>query len=650
MSARPIRTLLIANRGEIACRIAATAISMGLRVVGVFTEHDRGALHVRKVDAAALIPSYLDMPALIGAARRLGADAVHPGYGFLSENAAFASAVIDAGLTWVGPPPAAIAAMGSKTEARARMIARGVPVVPGTRGGDLDELRAAALEIGYPVLVKASAGGGGKGMAVVTAPAQLEDAIGEAKRLAAAAFGDDAVFLERYLSGARHVEVQILADAHGHTTHLWERECSVQRRHQKVIEEAPSPAFRGPEGEARRRALTADAVRAAEAVGYQSAGTVEFIVAEDGAHYFLEMNTRLQVEHPVTEAITGLDIVALQLAIAAGEPLPESLRSSPPPAQGWAMEARLYAEDPDNGYLPGAGPVLAWTPPQTRADAGVERGDSVGTHFDPMLAKIVAHGADREQARRRLVRALEDTVVLGLPTNRAHLIRTLEHPAFAAGALSTRFLDDHAAELGPVANPRQDQEAICAAVVTGFLERRSRRALAEIPAGWRNNPTRGQQITFSLNDLLIEVSYRQRGADLEIDGATVRIMREDPLLLEIDGVTAHLPVARDGQTLWVHHARATSRLVEQPDLPEPGLAKATGGGAILAPMPGRVVRVLVAPGQAVEAGDVLVVIEAMKMEQALRTALSGVVRQVIVAQGDQVDSGALLALVEADNG
>ena len=651
MSARPIRTLLIANRGEIACRIARTAMALGHRVVGVYTEADRGALHVRAVDRAALIPSYLDASALVETAGRLGADAVHPGYGFLSENAAFAAAVLAAGLVWVGPPPATIAAMGSKTEARRLMMARGVPVVPGSRGGDPAELAEAARTIGYPVLVKASAGGGGKGMAVVHEPADLERAIAEAQRLAASAFGDDTVFLERYLRGARHVEVQILADAHGHTMHLWERECSVQRRHQKVIEEAPSPAFQGHDGEARRLALCADAVSAARAVGYQSAGTVEFILAEDGAHYFLEMNTRLQVEHPVTEAITGLDLVALQLSIAAGEPLPEALRAGPPPVRGWAMEARLYAEDPDNGYLPGAGPVLAWSPGSARADAGVTAGDVVGTHYDPMLAKVIAHGADRDQARRRLVRALEDTVCLGLPSNRSHLLRILDHPAFASGALSTGFLDAHAAALQPAPDPRGDLELRCAAVVCETRARRAGRALPEIPAGWRNNRLRPARCVVEIHGQRHEVPYTWRGPDsLEVEGATVRVLREDPLLLEIDGVTSALPVARRGESLWVHQPRATTRVILLPDLPEPGEITEVGGGAIVAPMPGRVVRVEVSVGQPVQAGAVTVVLEAMKMEQALRAAIPGVVLQVLVAPGDQVDSGALLVLVEAQDG
>ncbi len=646
MRYKSINTLAIANRGEIARRIARSARARGLRVCMIYTPEDEGARHLRDGDLALRVPSYLDGRAIVGAALKAGADAVHPGYGFLSENADFAATVLEAGLVWVGPPPDAITAMGSKTEARARMRGRGVPVVPGTEAGTNQELMSAAEAVGFPVLVKASAGGGGKGMRVVREPAALEAALEEARRLAAASFGDDAVFLERYITRARHVEVQVLADRHGHTIHLWERECSIQRRHQKVIEEAPSPAFDGQDE--RRAALCADAVRAAEAVGYVGAGTVEFVLDPEGRHFFLEMNTRLQVEHPVTELITGLDLVALQLQIAEGSPLPAALRQGPPPARGHAIEARLYAEDPDQDYRPGAGTLLAWEPPpDLRVDGGFEGGDVVGSRYDPLLAKLVAWGEDREQARRRLARGLSRCVALGLPNNRGQLVRVLEHPEFQACNIHTHFLDEHAEALRTPVDAGRDRDAAIAALVEDWLARRARDPLPSVPSGWRNNPLRPQRARLSLGGEERELHYRALDdRRLEVDGVVVQILGTDPLLLEIDGLTRAFPMARDGARVWVHTPEASLLLEQLPDHPDPRDREEEAGLHVRAPTPGRVVQVRASVGDAVERGAVLVVLEAMKMEQPLRAMASGVVRSVHAQLGEQVDAGALLVELE----
>ena len=447
-----IRSVLIANRGEIACRIARTAAAMGIRTVAVYSDADAGAPHVRACDAAVRIgpppvaESYLNIAAIIDAGKQAGADAVHPGYGFLSENASFAEACVAAGLTFVGPPASAIAAMGNKAAAKARMEAAGVPVVPGWRGADQSDgtLLEAARRIGLPVMVKAAAGGGGRGMRLVTDDAALEAAIKGARNEAASAFGSGELLLEKAVTDARHVEVQIFADTHGTVIHLGERDCSVQRRHQKVIEEAPSPAV---PAELRAR-MGAAAVAAAKAVNYVGAGTVEFLLGGDGAFYFLEMNTRLQVEHPVTEAVTGLDLVEWQFRIADGEPLP--LRQEQVALRSHAIEVRLYAEDPARNFLPQSGSVVAWRkPPGVRTDAGIESGQAISPWYDPLLAKIIAHGATREEARAKLIAALERTVLLGLPTNRRFLIDLLSHSDFAAGKATTGFIGQHFARIVP---------------------------------------------------------------------------------------------------------------------------------------------------------------------------------------------------------
>jgi 3-methylcrotonyl-CoA carboxylase alpha subunit len=466
--------VLIANRGEIAVRVARTCRVMGIPTVAVYSEADRGALHPREADEAVLVGpaeaarSYLDIDALLAAAKRTGADAVHPGYGFLSQSADFAEAVVRAGLTFIGPPPAVHRAMGDKQAARRRMAASGVPVVPGYDGDDQSDgaLLAAAREVGWPVILKPSRGGGGKGMRVVRGGKDFPSALAASRREARAAFGDDRMVLERYLEKPRHVEVQVLGDAHGHLVHLFERECSIQRRHQKIIEETPSPALTP----ARRAALCAAGLAAARAAAYVNAGTVEFLLAPDGGFYFLEVNTRLQVEHPVTEAITGLDLVRLQIEIAAGKALP--FGPGEVRVQGHALECRLYAEDPDRDDRPAPGRVLHYAAPEgpgIRFDSGVAAGSEVTVHYDPMLAKLVTWGRDRDEAAQRMRAALRRTVVLGVTTNLARLQAIVDHPAFRAGALHTGFIEEHLAAPAPPAGP--PPEAVAAALAAMRLSR-----------------------------------------------------------------------------------------------------------------------------------------------------------------------------------
>ncbi|MCK6506537.1 ATP-grasp domain-containing protein [Myxococcota bacterium] len=653
MPLRRLDSLLVANRGEIAVRVARSARAHGLRIGMVCTGADRGALHARAGDLCVMVPDYLDGAALVEAARALpGVVGVHPGYGFLAERADFARQVEAAGLVWVGPPAEAIAAMGDKAAARRRVAEFGVPVVPGYDGQAQDDetLSTEAARIGWPLLVKAAAGGGGKGMQVVREPSELREALAAARRLARGAFGDDRLVLERYLSPARHVEVQVMADRHGATLHLFERECSLQRRHQKVIEEAPSPAL-SPE---QRAALCADAVQAAQAVGYVGAGTVEFILGPDGHHHFLEMNTRLQVEHPVTELITGLDLVELQLSVAEGRPLP--LSQDQVQARGWAIEARLYAEDVAGGWLPAAGPVLAWTaPPDLRVDAGVEAGGEVGTRYDPMLAKVVAGGADREQARRRLVQGLQRLVALGLTTNRGALIGMLQDPRFVAGELSTTMLEGFV----PPAVPA-DWRALCAVVAAEQARERAGRPLPEVPAGWRNHRWRDPELALQAGGAEHRLRWRELGpGHLRIwrapegelvpapaeGGSEVRSHPVDGgLWIEVDGVAEELPMVRSSAEWHLHRPHGDLRVAVLPAFPEPGHALPPGG--LVAPMTGVVVSVAVAAGQVVQAGQALVVLEAMKMEQVVRAPHGGVVAEVRVAPGQQLDAGTLLVVLD----
>jgi 3-methylcrotonyl-CoA carboxylase alpha subunit len=653
-------TLLVANRGEIACRVIRTAKRMGLRSVAVFSDADAGAMHVAMADAAVRIgpaparESYLSIAALLDAARATGAEAVHPGYGFLSENADFAEACAAAGLVFVGPPPAAIRAMGSKAAAKALMERAGVPLVPGYHGEDQSDatLRAAASRIGFPILVKASAGGGGKGMKVARDVAELEEATALARGEAAAAFGDDRLLLERYLTKPRHIEIQVFADSHGNVVHLFERDCSIQRRHQKVVEEAPAPGMT-PE---RRAAMGAAACDAARAIGYVGAGTVEFI-SEGDAFHFMEMNTRLQVEHPVTEAITGLDLVEWQLRVAAGERLPltqDDLRIG-----GHAIEVRLYAEDPARDFAPSVGMLkhlhLPAGLPGIRVDAGVRTGDAIPIHYDPMVAKMIAHGEDREVARRRLLRALAASEVAGPRTNLPLLRAIAAHPDFAAADLDTGFIARHAEALlaPPAAAPRA---ALAAAVlrllrdepVTDPTDPHSPWGLA---TAWRLNGEGWQD--FRLLDGEAEVAIRAHlgsAFTLDLPGgpASVGGMRwdGDALSFTLDGASTRARVLRDGDALSVILDGATYELRHR-DPRAPSGAADTAGGRVVAPMPGRVLDILVKPGEAVVRGAVLLVIEAMKVQMRIAAPSDGIVGAIRCAVGDLVEDGAELVTLEA---
>jgi propionyl-CoA carboxylase alpha chain len=752
----PITSLLVANRGEIARRIFRTARSMGITCVAVYSDADVDSPHVAEADLAVHLPglsptdTYLRTDLLLDAAARSGADAVHPGYGFLSENADFASAVVDAGLIWVGPPAAAIAAMGSKIGSKELMRGAGVPTLPsilvpnigsgdgsgagngsgtgnGSVAGGVDPTAADAL--GWPLLVKASAGGGGRGMRIVKTIDDLSEAVDGARREAESAFGDGTLFLERYVIDPRHIEVQVLADGHGDAVALFERECSIQRRHQKIIEESPSPVV-DPEQRAR---LCEAAVAAARAVRYSNAGTVEFVLDPagtdpGGSFYFLEMNTRLQVEHPVTELVTGCDLVRLQLVVAQGHPLPEEVFAAVARGPvGHAVEARIYAEDPASDWLPSTGyldrfevPAVAWSAVSSvassagaavssvasaaggavssvapgaggavsvadgamssvdsaagaargdgivggsatiRVDSGVESGSTVSPHYDPMLAKVIAHAPTRAEAVASLARVLASSAIHGVTTNRDLLVRTLRHPDFVAGAIDTGFLERHGlAELSsPLADERAVERHAIAAALTGRTQRRDRATVQpDMPSGWRNNPSQLEQSTFEGPSRTIAIGYRfdRTGAQLElveVDGTpqpvAVRKLTAASVVLTVDGVTRHYRVDRVERTAFVDGPDGSTALVEVERFPIPG--SQVPAGSAVAPMPGGVARVNVAVGDHVKAGQDLVVLEAMKMEHTVHAAIEGTVAEVMVTPGTQVESGQVLVVLEETAG
>ena len=621
-----IESLLVANRGEIARRIFRTARRLGISTVAVYSEADAGAAHVREADRAVAIgpapaqQSYLDGARVIAAAKAAGATAIHPGYGFLSENAAFAEAVAAAGVVWVGPPPAAIRAMGLKDAAKALMAKAGVPVTPGYLGEEQHPTRllAEAGRIGYPVLIKAVAGGGGKGMRRVDRAEDFAEALAGARREAAAAFGDERVLLETWVKRPRHIEVQVFADAHGSVVHLYERDCSLQRRHQKVIEEAPAPGL----DEVTRAAVCAAAVKAARAVNYVGAGTVEFIAdATQGLRsdriWFMEMNTRLQVEHPVTEAVTGLDLVEWQLRVAAGEPLPLSQQQIT--LTGHAVEARLYAENPAQGFLPSVGTLAHFRlPHEVRVDSGFEAGDAVSPYYDPMLAKLVAHAASREAAVAALAQACDGVEAWPVKTNAGFLARCLDHPDFIAGHVDTGFIE---ARLQALAAPPAPSEAALAAAAASLLIEDERRT-DEPQSPWRaltgfrlNAPPAGTVRLFVGDDPveapLWPAQPRPRNVTLSDDGEIV--------------------VFEAGEAFVFTAAPAHS-----------DLADAVGDGQVRAPMPGKIVAVSITPGQAVTRGQPLVTLEAMKMAHALTAHFDGAVAEVLVQDGEQVAEGAVL--------
>ncbi len=649
-------TLLIANRGEIAGRIIRTCRRLGIRAVAVYSDADAGHPHVAEADVAVRLgpaapaDSYLNIPALLDAAARTGADAVHPGYGFLAENAAFARACAAAGLVFVGPPAAAIATMGDKRAARRLAAGLGVPVLPGydeEAAGDATLIEQAA-RVGYPLMVKAAAGGGGKGLRLVMQASDLPAALAGARREATAAFGDGRLLLERAVLRPRHVEIQVLADSHGHTLHLGERDCSVQRRHQKVIEESPAPGL----SDALRAEMGAAAVRLATAIGYTGAGTVEFLLDETGRFAFLEMNTRLQVEHPVTELVTGLDLVEWQLRVAAGESLPWAQAGIAP--TGWAVEARLYAENPAAEFLPDTGTVLLWRPATgegVRVDDGIRTGSVVASHYDPLLAKIIAAGPTRADALRRLERALAGTVLLGLTTNLAYLRAIVAHPAFAdPAALSTRFLEEALPGWRPAVAP----EAAAVALIAVTVARWQR--LTAGPGYWRNNPGQPAPFRYHLSGEMVDVRLRpvpwatgRYHVTLPGDPAPRLVMLEEDaapdLTLTIDGLRRRVVLAGAADEWWVQTDDGPLRLTALPLLPEPRRTAGTAG-SLRAPLPGTVLAVLVEVGQSVAAGQPLVKMEAMKMEHTIRAAAAGVVEAIHYAAGDSVDADALLVHIQ----
>jgi acetyl/propionyl-CoA carboxylase alpha subunit len=655
-----IRKLLIANRGEIAARIIRTARAMDIATVAVYSDPDAGAPFVALADEAVRLPgaapgeTYLRGELIVEAARATGADAVHPGYGFLSENAGFARACAEAGLVFVGPSPEAIEAMGSKTAAKERMAAAGVPTLPGAvigARGELDEsaVARAAEGIGYPLLVKAAFGGGGRGMRIVRAADELAEAVAGARREAASAFGDGTVFLERFVERPRHVEVQVFGDTHGTVVHLFERECSIQRRYQKIVEEAPSPAVT-PE---LRAELGAAAVAAAKAIDYVGAGTVEFVLDQSGRFFFLEVNTRLQVEHPVTELVTGLDLVRVQLQVADGEPLPDEVTGAS--ITGHAIEVRLYAEDVPAGFLPVTGTVHRFDVPAlpgVRVDAGVADGSVVSTYYDPMLAKVIAHGPTRDAACRTLARALADARLHGVTTNRDLLVGTLREDEFRRGAIDTGYLERHdPAELSR--NPQEGTalrvHALAAALAGAAARRAAARVQATVPAGWRNVPNAHATASFTAGDRPVEVAYRfgRDGVRASVDGerldVTVGDVTAERVTLTVGGVRRTVDVHRVGDTSFCDSALGATELVEAERFPEPVAEEEAG--SLHAPMPGTVVRVEVEEGAAVGAGTVVVVLEAMKMEHAVRAPHDGVVTNLHATVGQAVDTGHVLAVV-----
>ncbi|MDD5249215.1 MAG: acetyl/propionyl/methylcrotonyl-CoA carboxylase subunit alpha [Rhodocyclaceae bacterium] len=657
--------ILIANRGEIACRVIKTARRMGIRTVAVYSEADAGARHVRLADEAVCIgpaaarESYLVADKILAACKQTGAQAVHPGYGFLSENEAFAQACACDGIVFIGPPVSAIHAMGSKSEAKKLMEKAGVPLTPGYHGDEQapDFLRQQADRIGYPVLIKAAAGGGGKGMRAVSQSADFLAALASCRREAQASFGDDHVLIEKYLQRPRHIEIQVFGDTHGNVVYLFERDCSVQRRHQKVLEEAPAPGMTAE----RRAAMGKAAVDAAKAVGYVGAGTVEFIANQDGTFYFMEMNTRLQVEHPVTEMITGLDLVEWQLRVAAGEPLP--LAQEQLAIRGHALEARIYAEDPDKGFLPSTGKLVHLAPPEetlhVRVDSGVEQGDEISPHYDPMLAKLIVWDETRERACSRMLQALAQYRIVGVANNVGFLSRLVACPAFAHADLDTGLIErqqDFLFAAGAAAEP--PREAWLAAALAELLrEQALARAAAQgdddphspwhLRDGWRMNSTARRALLLRAGDAekSVAVAYGGGGFELELDGqathAAGELLPGGQLRADLGGRRINATVVLAGEKRHVFlHGRAFAFAAV-----DPLFHAGEGGGAeggLTAPMPGKVIALIAKPGDAVDKGAPLLILEAMKMEHTITAPAAGVVKAFCFGVGDQVTDGAEL--------
>lgn len=647
--------ILIANRGEIACRIQRTAQALGYRTVAVFSDADADALHVQMADEAVRIgpaavqQSYLAIPAILDAARRTGADALHPGYGFLSENAEFARACEAAGITFIGPGAEAIELMGSKRLSKLAMLAAGVPCIAGYQGAEQDDatLQREAERIGYPLMIKASAGGGGRGMRLVQRAEELLAQLRTARSEALHAFGSDELILEQALLAPRHVEIQVFGDRHGQLIYLGERDCSIQRRHQKVVEEAPCPVLTAE----LRQAMGEAALKACRAVDYVGAGTVEFLLDARGQFYFLEMNTRLQVEHPVTELITGLDLVALQLHVAAGQPLP--LRQEQVQLQGHAIEVRLYAEDPAQGFLPQTGRVQRWEPALgagVRIDHGLLEGQDISAFYDPMLGKLIAHGATREEARRKLLRAVEDSVLTGVASNQALLANLLRHPGFIDGEFSTAFISEHFADdssLRPQP-PSTSELALAAALFYQHAAQAHGTALA----GWRNqaNVPLSYRLGSAEAAWTLEVSQQDAGT-LQIRHADacfeVRLLSADGrwACAIVDGIRRRYAYTLEAGHLWLFARPGNLHLQDLSHAPAASQAS-THDGTLRAPMDGAIVDVLVSEGTTVSKGQLLLVLEAMKMEHPLKAGIDGVIKRLQVDLGDQVKNRQVLLEVE----
>lgn len=655
---KPISRILVANRGEIARRIMRTAHDMGISTVAIYADGDANAPFVHEADTAISLQgrtsteTYLDVNKVLEACRRSGADAVHPGYGFLSENAGFAQAVIDAGITWIGPSPEVIGLMGDKLSAKKIMQEASVPTLPAIEITADTDINAAAAEIGYPVLVKASAGGGGRGMRVVETEAELQASVEGARREANSSFGDDTVFLEKWLATSRHIEIQILGDSHGNLVYCFERECSIQRRHQKIVEEAPSSAVT----EEIRASMGEAAIKAARKLGYSSAGTVEFLLS-GSEFWFLEVNARLQVEHPVTEEIIGKDLVREQIRVAEGETL--SFTQDDLSIDGHAIEARLYAEDPQNDFLPSPGPVIAWEPStvgEARFDSGVETGSNISLEFDPMIAKVTVHAPTRREAAARLARVLETTRIQGLTTNRDFLVATLRTPEFLNGDTNTDFIERvNPARSRAISRDDYIEAAIAAVIESQAVRRANAKVLKSIQSGWRNTILPHEEISFMVDGEEIMLAYRSR-RDFKF-----RVIIDDKELLvtpytcgsgqvdvDIDGRRLAFQVSQQDDIWLVHGPHGDLELKELPRYPVPGIDDL--GGGLMAPMPGVVLASEITVGDSVAKGQLLLILEAMKMEHRITAPKDGVVEGLHVEVGDQVNNGQLLVTLTDDEG
>ncbi|MFN8295215.1 MAG: acetyl-CoA carboxylase biotin carboxylase subunit [Chitinophagales bacterium] len=656
-----ITKLLVANRGEIAVRIFKTCKEMGIATVAVFSDADENALFVKLADEAVRIggkqpaESYLLIDKIIDAAKKTGANAIHPGYGFLSEKEHFAQRCIDENIIWVGPHPKAIEVMGSKIGAKKIMQSHNVPTIPGYQGDDQSEatIKAKAIEIGFPVLLKASAGGGGKGMRIVRQESELDKAINEAKSEALSGFGDDTLLIEKYFDTSRHVEFQIFGDKHGNALHLFERECSIQRRYQKVVEESPSPFIT----EETRKKMGDAAVAACKAIEYDNAGTVEFIVAPDQSFYFLEVNTRLQVEHPITEEVTGLDLVRLQIEVAQGNPIP--FKQEYISQNGHAIEVRFYAEDPANNFLPVSGKILDWIPSKSeglRYDTGIETGSEISTFYDPMIAKVIAKGKNRNEAIARLRKGLQETVCTGFTTNKNFLIAILENEDFQKGDFDTHFLDKKFKYEGEKYAQETLDILTCALIHFRFLERENKRTLAQgVPAGWRNNAYQAQQEKYSYQGFEFPIAYNIKGNALEISFADKHFTSQIEYrysehseeshhawyTFEINGIRRNFHISQNGHQYFVQSPQLGQIVLNTVErFPSPNEETVKGG--YIAPMPGDITVVLVKPGDVVKSGDALLKMISMKMESTIEAHSDGEVEEVYVTEKQFVEAGTLL--------